>query len=65
MSVPIRPMRGTEVFATRLDDLYPGLRLVDKLHPPMGPYWDPSYEMLAGIKGQPGVKKTLQEKRSI
>ncbi len=47
----IRSMRTTEVTALNMDDVYHGLRLVEKIHPPQKSFTTPSYELLAGIKG--------------
>lgn len=47
----LRPMRSTEIFTTRLDDIEPDLRLVEKFHPIDKGYKDPSYQDLYGIKG--------------
>ena len=65
MSTPFIPMKPTEAIRTPLDNVYPGLRIVDKFHPPGVNYPDPSHEQIAGIKGQSGVVTTLIGKRPI
>lgn len=63
MSQPISPMRSTERFVTPMENIYPGLRIVEKFHPPSPKYADPSYEVIAGLKGGGFVK--LDPKRSV
>ena len=58
-------MKPTEPIITSLDAIYPGLRIVDKFHPPSTKFPQTSYSEIAGIKGMSGVQKTLIEKRSI
>jgi len=50
MSGNFRPMKSTEKNVTRLDNIYPGLRIIEKYHPPGKGYPDASAELIAGIK---------------
>ncbi len=58
MSDP-RIMKSTEVTSINLDSVYPGLRVVDKFHPPGGGYSDASYESFAAIKGSKDITTDL------
>lgn len=48
--IEIRPIRSTETFSLKLDYVYPGLRLVDKFHPPKLGYLDIDYKEVFGLK---------------
>lgn len=50
----LRVMRSTELLTTPLDDIAPGLRIVEKFHPSSEKFPDPSYEVIAGLKGRHG-----------
>ena len=63
MSSNPRPMRSTEVTTTRLDAIHPGLRSVDKFHPPSEKFPSESFEQLAAIKK--GGKVVLRKKGSV
>jgi hypothetical protein len=60
-------MRPTETFILNLDNIFDGLRIIDKYHPPspQGGFQNPSYEEIAGIKGKSGEVAKLIEKREI
>lgn len=62
---PLRPMKQTETVVTRIDEVYPGLRIIDKFHPPGNNYLDASYQQIVGIKGQVGAAMPLIKKSSI
>ena len=59
--------RKTAVSVTRLDDVEPGLRLVEKFHPSGGPYADPSYSQEFGLRGSSlsRLDKTLVPKTPL
>ena len=62
----LRPMRPTETFILNLDSIFDGLRIIDKYHPPSPEgFKRPSYEEIAGIKGESGKVTKLIEKREI
>lgn len=65
MSIPIRPMNPTEVFKTPLDSVYPGLRIVDKFHPPNETFPNPSFSEIAGIRGLRDIYTPLIDRRPI
>lgn len=63
MSGTIRPMGSTETNVTRLDNISPGLRIIEKYHPPGNGYPDASAEIIAGIKN--GGSVNLNKKGPI
>ncbi|MBL7148385.1 MAG: hypothetical protein ISS82_06165 [Nanoarchaeota archaeon] len=58
-------MRSTEVSRYGLDRVHPGLGIIDKYHPPGLGYPDPSFEEIAGIRGEPGSTASLIPKKPI
>ena len=58
----IRPMKRTEVHITRLDPIYPGLRLIDVVHPPGYRFRRPSYEERIGLLGVSGKRRFVKRK---
>ena len=63
MSDFVRLIKPTEVFPINLDNVYPGLLIINKFHPLNNPFSDASFEQLAGIKK--GGKNNLIRKTSI
>jgi hypothetical protein len=51
--------------STRLESVYPGLRIVEKFHKPNAQYPDLSYEVIAGLKGQSGTFVPLDPKKKL
>ena len=47
----VGPMKPTETFVLNLDEVFQGLRLIDKYHPPTPEHSTISYEQIFGVKG--------------